>query len=378
MSSSQQENISNFLTITNCEDEGTAQFFLESSGWDLSQAVETYFGSQQEGGGDLLNSQGAQGAAQQQPAVQIPRPNVREDAGTNQSSRGTRGGAGGPVRGLQDIGRDDDEEEDEDDDMGNEYYAGGEKSGMVIKAPGKKADEEVDTLFNKAREMGAREGTAEDREQPKQRNFTGTARTLDGRQVEARQDKSQRRRRKVTFYRNGVFVIDDGEPRSVMDPANAPFMQAIMRGECPAELESEDRQPVEVDLMKKDEDYIEPEKPKVIAFTGQGNRLRDEAPQASSSNTQQSQQVSGQWEGVNENEPVTSIQLRLADGSRMVARFNHTHTIADIRRFIRASRPDIADNYRLMTTFPRKELTDNEKSIAEEGLINAVITQQAS
>lgn len=31
---------------------------------------------------------------------------------------------------------------------------------------------------------------------------------------------------------------------------------------------------------------------------------------------------------------VTSLQLRLHDGTRMVAKFNHTHTVGDIRQFI--------------------------------------------
>jgi hypothetical protein len=46
----------------------------------------------------------------------------------------------------------------------------------------------------------------------------------------------------------------------------------------------------------------------------------------------------GEWEGVDESKPTTSLQLRLADGSRMVARFNTTHTVGDIRRFIHVSR----------------------------------------
>lgn len=31
---------------------------------------------------------------------------------------------------------------------------------------------------------------------------------------------------------------------------------------------------------------------------------------------------------------VTSLQLRLHDGTRLVAKFNHTHTVGDIRQFI--------------------------------------------
>jgi hypothetical protein len=37
---------------------------------------------------------------------------------------------------------------------------------------------------------------------------------------------------------------------------------------------------------------------------------------------------------VDSSRPVTTIQIRLADGSRLVGQFNHTHTIADVRRFI--------------------------------------------
>lgn len=32
--------------------------------------------------------------------------------------------------------------------------------------------------------------------------------------------------------------------------------------------------------------------------------------------------------------PTTSVQIRLADGSRLVANLNHTHTIADLRNYI--------------------------------------------
>lgn len=32
--------------------------------------------------------------------------------------------------------------------------------------------------------------------------------------------------------------------------------------------------------------------------------------------------------------PTTSIQIRLSDGSRLLGQFNHSHTIADVRRFI--------------------------------------------
>jgi len=59
-----------------------------------------------------------------------------------------------------------------------------------------------------------------------------------------------------------------------------------------------------------------------------------------------------------------------------VAQFNHNHTIADIRRFIAASQPDMTAQYGLMTAFPSVHLTEDSKIIVEAGLLNAVIIQK--
>lgn len=37
---------------------------------------------------------------------------------------------------------------------------------------------------------------------------------------------------------------------------------------------------------------------------------------------------------LNAEAPLTTLQIRLADGSRLAAQFNLTHTVSDIRRFI--------------------------------------------
>jgi len=39
---------------------------------------------------------------------------------------------------------------------------------------------------------------------------------------------------------------------------------------------------------------------------------------------------------VDQTKPTTSVQIRLADGTRMVCRMNLTHTVGDIRNFINA------------------------------------------
>lgn len=35
-----------------------------------------------------------------------------------------------------------------------------------------------------------------------------------------------------------------------------------------------------------------------------------------------------------DSEPVTSVQIRLADGSRLIGRFNHTHTVGQLRQYL--------------------------------------------
>ncbi len=62
----------------------------------------------------------------------------------------------------------------------------------------------------------------------------------------------------------------------------------------------------------------------------------------------------------------------------MVARFNLSHSVQDIRRFIQASRPDMPPSYRLMTAFPTKPVEEDGKSIQEAGLANSVLVQKLS
>ncbi|PNH10780.1 NSFL1 cofactor p47 [Tetrabaena socialis] len=114
-------------------------------------------------------------------------------------------------------------------------------------------------------------------------------------------------------------------------------------------------------------------------FTGSGRTLGGSAAGASTSAAAAAAAApasdSGpvEWAGVDESKPTTSLQLRLPDGSRMVARFNHTHLVRDIRRFVRASRPDLTAPYVLMTAFPNKVVEGEEQTLEAAGLLNAVI-----
>lgn len=80
---------------------------------------------------------------------------------------------------------------------------------------------------------------------------------------------------------------------------------------------------------------------------------------------------------VDQSLPSTSIQIRLADGTRLISHFNYHHTISDIRGFIDASRSGGLRNYQLQTMgFPPKVLTDETETIEQAGLANSVIIQK--
>lgn len=71
------------------------------------------------------------------------------------------------------------------------------------------------------------------------------------------------------------------------------------------------------------------------------------------------------------------IQVRLADGTRLATRFNHTNTVGDIRRYITTARPQYAHQaFALLTTFPSKELNDSSATIEGAGLLSAAILQR--
>jgi hypothetical protein len=121
-----------------------------------------------------------------------------------------------------------------------------------------------------------------------------------------------------------------------------------------------------------------------VPFQGVGRRLGDAPAQPSESVDIRASipaaapsggGLSVGWGGVDEAAPTTSLQLRLADGSRLVARFNTTHTVGDVRRFIRAARPS-ASPFTLATAFPAATLTDDDATLEGAGLLNAVLHQR--
>ncbi|KAM9218717.1 NSFL1 cofactor p47 isoform 2-T2 [Leptosomus discolor] len=377
-----EEALREFVAVTGVEEE-RARFFLESAGWDLQIALASFY----EDGGD-------------EDILTLPQPTP------SSISRGTAA-SDHRVTSFRDLvhAQEDDDEEEE----GQRFYAGGsERSGQQIVGPPRKKspNELVEDLFKGAKEHGA---VAVDRtaksggetSKPKVRSedlffcpsllqpFAGGGYRLGATPEEEsayvagerRQNSAQDVHVVLKLWKSG-FSLDSGELRSYQDPSNAQFLDDIRRGEVPAELRRLARGgQVNLDMEDhRDEEYVKP-KSVFKAFTGEGQKLGSTVPQVmgTSSPAQQAENEAKASSAISidESEPITNIQIRLADGGRLVQKFNHNHRIRDIRLFIVDARPAMAaTSFVLMTTFPNKELTDENQTLKEANLLNAVIVQR--
>ncbi|XP_042317660.1 UBX domain-containing protein 2B isoform X2 [Sceloporus undulatus] len=184
----------------------------------------------------------------------------------------------------------------------------------------------------------------------------------------------------LKLWRNG-FSLDDGELRSYTDPVNAEFLESVKRGEIPAELQRlVHGGQVNLDMEDhQEQEYIRP-RLKFKAFSGEGQKLGSLTPEIVSTPSSPEEEEKSFLDAallVDDSVPTTKIQVRLADGSRLIQRFNQTHRIVDIRNFIIQSRPWFANtDFVLLTTFPHKELTDESLTLQESNILNTVILQQ--
>ncbi|XP_018411893.1 PREDICTED: NSFL1 cofactor p47 isoform X1 [Nanorana parkeri] len=366
MEARQEEAVREFVLVTDSEEE-RARFFLESAGWDLQLALASFY---EDGGDDDI--------------VTLPQPP------SGSTSRGS-GPSDHRVTSFRDLVHAQEEEEEEEE--GQRFYAGGsERSGQQIVGPPKKRspNELVEDLFKGAKEHGAVavDRTAKSPGETSRSPFAGGGYRLGAAPEEQsayvsgarRQNQGQDVHVVLKLWKNG-FSLDEGELRSYQDPSNAQFLESIRRGEIPVELRrlAQGGQ-VNLDMEDhRDEDFMKA-KTAFKAFAGEGQKLGSTAPNVSIGSTSQQAENEARASSsitITDSDPVTNIQIRLADGGKLVQKFNHSHRIQDIRQFIVSARPAMAaTGFVLMTTFPNKELTDEDQTLKEANLLNAVIVQR--
>lgn len=170
------------------------------------------------------------------------------------------------------------------------------------------------------------------------------------------------------------FSIEDGPLRRYDDPQNAADLEMIRAGRAPIHLMNvRNDQPVDVQLMKHNENYKAP--PKVYKpFSGGGQRLGSPTPGPSgtSSMAPVSSNPTSASSGatattteppIDDSQPVIRLQIRLANGTPLRARFNTTHTLGDVYDFVTRASTDAGSRpWVIATTMPSKD--HNDKSLA--------------
>nr|XP_008973706.2 UBX domain-containing protein 2B isoform X2 [Pan paniscus] len=184
----------------------------------------------------------------------------------------------------------------------------------------------------------------------------------------------------LKLWSNG-FSLDDGELRPYNEPTNAQFLESVKRGEIPLELQRlVHGGQVNLDMEDhQNQEYIKP-RLRFKAFSGEGQKLGSLTPEivsTPSSPEEEDKSILNAVVLIDDSVPTTKIQIRLADGSRLIQRFNSTHRILDVRNFIVQSRPEFAAlDFILVTSFPNKELTDESLTLLEADILNTVLLQQ--
>ncbi|SPO36018.1 related to SHP1 - potential regulatory subunit for Glc7p [Pseudozyma flocculosa] len=327
--------------------------------------------------------------------------------------------SGSSRRGGNQDGEDDDD--DTDDEMN--YFTGGEKSALSVENPEARRRREmggndlVNQILKKAAEQRREDGegvAGPSSSTASSQAFTGRGRTINDsgaaeteassvpsssmpggfgatdRDSAAGSDDADEEGdgevaiRHLTFWQDG-FSIEDGPLMRYDDPAHAATLDAINAGRAPLSLLNvRFGQRVELRVARRiNEQYIPPP---MKPFGGSGNRLGSPAPATIAGSSRStvaaptpptSTPATASAFEVDPNQPTTNIQIRLGDGQRMVGRFNHDHTVADVRAFLNASHPGMSSrNYVLQASFPPKPLTDETQTIKDAGLVNSVVIQK--
>ncbi|KAK4685456.1 hypothetical protein P7C73_g4694, partial [Tremellales sp. Uapishka_1] len=406
----QLADIDNFVAVTQASP-SEAQHFL-ASGTTLDGAIEDFFAAQ------TAETPAADEVMANKPASDTP-PSRGSGANTLSGKAADTAlpeGWGQPAKNMLGRGAVEDDDSDDEDEKrkGETTYAGGERSGLAIRGPDKPRAAGPKGLVDDILKQASENGPARDEPAPRsawggQGNVLGSeddppaavptvapvsSSTMDGllasllgRRAPAQPEEPlEEVQRSLIFWRNG-FSIEDGDLYPYDKPENQELLEAIHNGRAPPSVFGvKFNQPLQLVVSQRtDTDFVPPPKQPAKPFSGGGNRLGSPAPEVAASSS--AKPPPGILQGgavssagnkefqLDDSKPTTSIQVRLGDGTRMVARVNLTHTVRDLRSFVAAARPDVRA-FVLQTTFPSRELSDDSETVESAKLQNAVVVQR--
>ena len=205
-------------------------------------------------------------------------------------------------------------------------------------------------------------------------------------------------RRVLTLWRNG-FTIDNGPLFPFTNPESLEILREIRMGRVPRNIAGVQMgENVEMKVEKRDTEDWTPGPTSSRpggAFLGHGNRLGRSKhffvsvadysaipgepiipPSPASTSSVAESKPAQPTPEINPSLPQTTIQLRLADGTRLVTQFNLSSTMNDVYSFVGRVRPTQGREFVLQTIFPTRVLEMGGKTIEQEGLKNGTVVMR--
>lgn len=265
------------------------------------------------------------------------------------------------VASLSDLRKKKDERDDSSGNSSryNELYTGGGKSGLAVIGGGgggeMSAEERNGKILRRVKRSKTKEKGSE--------NSTASDTTNDG---------EKRPSIIITLYRNG-FVVGDGPFRPNGEEKNKRFLNDLAKGECPAELETEDHKHSVVELKDKhDTDYVGPA---FVAFEGQGRTMSAETcvERAPDMELGEPRKIVA-----DEKKKTVRVQVMLHDRRREVVSCNATTTVKQLWLHVAAITPALGGKFVLLQGYPPKPIGKDamDSTIGEAGLAGARVMQR--
>uniref|UniRef100_A0A0N5AR52 SEP domain-containing protein n=1 Tax=Syphacia muris TaxID=451379 RepID=A0A0N5AR52_9BILA len=294
----------------------------------------------------------------------------------------------------------------DDDEQQSLYVGGGEHSGQQVLGGKSNKNDIVNNFFRVVQTQGAQLASPDDDSPNSSRSvrrplgsghrlgdLVRPSEMINNSDSNSDGEGSSVQHIHLRMWSNG-FTLDDGPLRPYEDPSNASFLTDIMRRNTPHELLQKYRgKKIDLHIEKKDEPYSA-KKVTMKPFFGQGQRLGEIEPvvcgsgkigvkygqDSSDTPTNKSENVdAANIEKaqaavlLRHNEPTTQLQLRLPDGQRIVGRFNHSHTLEDVRSFVVSALPELAFKpFNFMTTYPKKVIEVETSTLSDAGLLSSM------
>ena len=147
----------------------------------------------------------------------------------------------------------------------------------------------------------------------------------------------------------------------------------------PPELERKYQCEIAVNMEDRHTEDYKPAARSVQSFSGAGQRLGSVVPAdagaAAPAPASAPTPSTGAAPAIDASQPTVKVRVQCAGGGRVVVTLNATHTVADLRAHMDATKP-VAGGYRFMTTFPNKVIEDEAQTLEAAGLKGGSVVQK--